>query len=63
MYVCMYVSSLHGPFLFCFFFFSVDGPYMTYIHSSFNLSTMATFFDVPKVAVVESFNCNLIKLK
>ena len=23
---------------------------MTYIHSSFNLSTMATFFDVPKVA-------------
>ena len=36
---------------------------MTYIHSSFNLSTMATFFDVLKVAVVESFNCNLIKLR
>ena len=41
-------------------FFLADGPY---IHSSFNLSTMATFFDVPKVAVVESFKCNLIKLK
>ena len=52
------VTSLHGP-----FFFLADGPYMTYIHSSFNLSTMATFFDVPKVAVVESFKCNLIKLK
>ena len=28
-----------------FFFFWADGPYMTYIYSSFNLSTMATFFD------------------
>ena len=31
-------------------FFWADGPY---ILSFFNLSTMATFFDVPKVTIVE----------
>ena len=40
-------------------FFSADSPY---IHSCFNLSTTATslqwpFSSVPKVAVVETFNC------